>query len=221
MPITIKPKKKVSSNKEETLDNGPATVTPPLPSSGPASTVSKLFIDRLSIVLDLDHQQVAHDAYGELMSDQDNKELLIDAGTGGKWKPFQWAKRVVIPSLVDHRKFPLLQCQIDKVAKTVERLRLDFVPIDLGATGMEELALSFAGWFDAGWAIIKKGTATRLDVAVDMPAGVMGQFHLLPHQGATTRLWGVNGELQTEPPRVSRRPFGLSYAAMAGSSSMA
>jgi type VI protein secretion system component Hcp len=32
---------------------------------------------------------------------------------------------------------------------------------------------------------------------------------------------GSGGDDRTEPPRICRRPFGLSHAAMAGSSSMA
>lgn len=41
------------------------------------------------------------------------------------------------------------------------------------------------------------------------------------HDPFVDRVMVASADRQSEPPRVCRRPFGLSYAAMAGASSMA
>jgi hypothetical protein len=58
-------------------------------------------------------------------------------------------------------------------------------------------------------------------VGLIRPATVRVRSKRLPRQDAarTAAKHSINCEL--EPPRVCRRPFGLSYAAMAGCSSMA
>ena len=49
-----------------------------------------------------------------------------------------------------------------------------------------------------GWAyFIEHGRITRIDVAVDLPTARMNDFHVLPKQGATTKMWKSDGMLQT------------------------
>jgi hypothetical protein len=197
LKIVKKPKKVVSSNKEETLESGIQAGSQSPIVQLPSASAPKLFIDRLSIVLNISDAVVAHDAYNEMMKDQDDKEVLIDGGSKTKWGTFKWAKRIVLNSVVDHQKLPLLQCEVDKPNKCIRRLRIDFVPIDLGPAGISDLEVAFGGWFDQGWQVLTKGTISRLDVAVDVSDATLADVHLLPQQGATARQWGVDGVLQT------------------------
>jgi len=49
-----------------------------------------------------------------------------------------------------------------------------------------------------GWGyFVKHGRITRIDIAVDLPAARMDEFHALPKQGATIKVWKSNGTLQT------------------------
>jgi hypothetical protein len=104
-------KKSVSSNKTQTLPD--KTLTEDIPS--PPQVLSTAwaptpFIDKLSVLLDPVNDHHALEIYSALMVAQDDMPekakdptdgLFIDAGKGGKWGPFRWAKRVILPSIVD------------------------------------------------------------------------------------------------------------------------
>ena len=122
--------------------------------------------------------------------------FFIDAGSKAKWGNFKWAKRITIPSLVDHKKYPLLQAAIS--GKQVTALRIDFVPVDLGEKGLSELSSVLGALMPDGWGyFVKHGRLTRIDVAVDFPKVLIDDFHFLPLQAATTKQWRVNGKLET------------------------
>lgn len=181
MPIIITLKKK-PSNKAQTL---PENLTKaPIP-----------FIDKISVVLDPATEQDAHDTHQELFNILDDKELFKDAGKGAKWGPYKVAKRLKLSSLVDEKKYPLLQYAYS--GKQALQLRLEFVPVDLGSNGMIELHAAL-GMLDGGWGyFVKHGRITRIDVAVDIPNTRMDEFLFLPPQALTTMQWKVNGELQS------------------------
>jgi hypothetical protein len=204
--VLIKIKKKAPSNKTQTLtDKASAKALTSSPLASKASAPIP-FIDKISVVLDhlsdTAHNQaaknLAHTAYCSLMEGQGAKDDFIDAGSKAKWGTYKWAKRVVLPSVADQKKYPLLQCSYDASTKSLVQLRIEFVPVDIGFEGLEELHSTLGGFLFNGWGtFVKYGRLTRIDVAVDFTAVSIDDFHFLPLQGATTRQWRVNGKLQT------------------------
>ena len=82
--------------------------------------------------------------------------------------------------------------------KLATRLRLDFVPVDLGPQGIQDLHIVLITLMPGGWEyFLEHGKVTRLDVAVDFPALAMDDFHCLPTKGATSTVWKANGELSS------------------------
>jgi hypothetical protein len=111
-------------------------------------------------------------------------------------KGYKWARRIALDSVVASAKWPFYE--IDYEDKCVTRLRIDFVPVDLGLTGMQDLNLELTTLMNNGWGYIAThGRISRLDVAVDFPDVEMDQFHFLPKKGATTKQWSSDGKLQT------------------------
>lgn len=108
------------------------------------------------------------------------------------------AKRVVIPSVDDPKKRPTLFLRHVKEGKRISKLRLDFVPVDLGEAGMLELHVAINMIVPDGWEyVVKHGRVTRLDVAVDLYGLTMDSFHFVPKKTAhTTRLF-PSGHLET------------------------
>ena len=209
-------KKRDPSNKPQTLGNKPASQ----PTANPSPSIELKpsptpFIDKISVVLDqLDstvpsdqHFKQAHDGYVSLMESQEDKDLFIDVikngengkvSKGGKWGVYNWAKRIVLPDIVDHAKLPLLQCSLDKKNKQLLSVRIEFVPVDLGAKGLEQLHFALATFLFNGWgSFVKHGRMTRIDVAVDFKDVTVGDCHLLSMQGLTTKQWRMNGQLQS------------------------
>lgn len=104
-------KKNKSSIKAKTLPDKPSDHDPDAPPHGELkSPVSGPFIDKISVVMDLLDEQAAHYSYESLMESQDDTDWFVTAGSKSKWGQFKWAKRVVIPHLLDQSKYPLLQC---------------------------------------------------------------------------------------------------------------
>jgi hypothetical protein len=131
------------------------------------------------------------------MESQDDPEWFVNAGSKAKSGKYNWAKRIVIDSLVDPKKYPLLQLSYVKAQKKVIQYRIEFVPVDLGPEGMLHLHTQLGGLMEDGWgAFVKHGRITRLDVAVDLPMTKIDDFHFLPVQLVTTTVWRRNGKLQ-------------------------
>ncbi|NKC27780.1 hypothetical protein HED52_03575 [Ochrobactrum ciceri] len=78
-----------------------------------------------------------HMMYQELFTTLDQKTEFLDASKpkGG----YQLAKRLVLQSVDQLKRYPLIQFRYLKDHKLIERFRLEFVPVDLGSNGMEEL----------------------------------------------------------------------------------
>ena len=200
--MVVKLNGKPISNKQETLPEKPRT--PPL-SSLPTietNTSPAPFIDKLSVVLTPPSDKEGHEIYTSLMSSMDDKPqkpgssdgTFIDAGSGAKWGKFKWAKRIPLDSIVDVKKYPLLQCAHG--GKIVTDLRIEFVPVDLGAQGMKELRMQLGGLLDGGWDyIVKHGKITRIDISVDFPDRAADDFCFLPVQATTSTEWRTDGKL--------------------------
>ena len=189
MPIFL-PKKKAAtggaSNKTETLAKSP-----------------KPFIDKISLIVEpstapnkeLDNQPDAHAIYMALFQSLDDTELFKDAP---KPKGYQLAKRVVMKTVADLKKWPLLQIAYDKTEKLVTRLRLEFVPVDLGPEGMNELHIQLTAILPDGWAyMVQHASVTRIDIAVDLPGVTMDDFVVQPQQAMTVSTWKSKGALES------------------------
>ena len=184
MPINLN-KLKASSNKDKTIGEKPA-----IPPTAPTP-----FIDKLSLVLTPpEHHQ--HDIYNGFFTVLDDPDQFVNAGSKSKWGEFKMAKRIVIPSVVDQKKFPLLQ--VAWAGKKITKMRLEFVPVDLGPDGMVELHAALTAVGHNGWNYwFLHGRITRIDVAVDLQGVEMNEFLCLPQQGMTTMQWKVDGQLET------------------------
>jgi len=175
MAVTIIHKSK-PSNKTETLPTSP-------------------FIDKISIVLKPESKQDAHDIYMGLFQSLDDPELWAHAPKG---KGYNLGKRIKLPSVVYHKRWPLFQVRYDGKSQQVEMIRLEFVPVDLGPVGIIELHAVMMTLMDGGWEYMAKhGHVTRIDVTVDLPGVRMDGFQFLPKYPSTTMRWTLNGALQT------------------------
>ncbi len=193
------------SNKNQTLPDNPSQqepLTPPVDIETPYAPTP--FIDKISVVLDPpEHGQALgiHNLIKALPNnmppaDASKGSQFLSAGSKAKWGKYKWAKRIILPSVLDVKKCPLLQCAY--TAMQITQLRIEFVPVDIGKAGMADLHASLSGLVPGGWAyFVEHGRVTRIDVTVDFPEVLMDDFHFLPVQGATTRQWRVNGKLQT------------------------
>ena len=191
------PLKKKSSNKTETL-----------PEKSNINDIPKPFIDKISIIVDLP-PRARHHVHQEFFSNINDKDVYKDAPKA-MFKDFKIAKRIALPSLsvklTDDakanksivKKYPLIQLAYDKKAKQAHKLRLEFVPVDLGKQGMQELANEISGLMHDGWDyLLQHGRVTRLDITVDFPNLTTEDIHFLPQQMLTYTTWKSNGKLET------------------------
>lgn len=190
MPI-IMTFKNGSSNKTQTLAlNGV---------SKPAQEVkdtkgSTPFIDRLYVTAKPPTTQMAKDVMGAYM--EALQAFHEDFAYAKPSSGFHRAHRLALPSLIDLKKRPLLELRI--VDKTVTNIRIDFIPVDLGAQGMDELHRILQSLVEDGWGFfVQYGKITRLDVAVDFPHLHMKDLYFLPRLGVTVKQWARNGSLET------------------------
>ncbi len=113
-----------------------------------------------------------------------------------KHSSYKWAKRIMLPSVIDAHKWPHFQyAQADEQATS---FRIEFVPVDIGVQGLLELHAVLASLVPNGWDyFVEHGHITRIDVAIDLANMLMNEFHFLPKQGATVKVWKSDGTLQT------------------------
>ena len=209
MAISFTKKKVAASNEKLALSNKHETLPdkPPTPNLTGSPTEVKAawsptpFIDKISVVVEPAHDQDAHDIYNGLFTYFHDHDVFLDV-KGGKWGEYKVAKKIALDSVTDFKKLPLLQCAYeakmpDKPGKAL-KIRIEFVPVDLGWEGMAHLNAALVMVMPSGWNyVMKNGHITRLDVAVDFPDVLMDEFHFMPLQGATTKQWRMNGKLQT------------------------
>lgn len=198
MPIVISKQKikevasKTASNKAQTPASDPYTGPHADVGGDKGEKVYTPFIDRLSVVLTVPEGD-GEAIHGNLMTQVKDKDAFYPCKAASGFKA-GW--RLPLPSLADTKKFPHLSYRWD--GKHATKLRLEFVPIDLGDQGLAEMHATLASIIDNGWwYVIEHGRVTRVDISVDFPDQTMLDFHFLPPQGATTKEWRSDGTLQT------------------------
>lgn len=157
--------------------------------------ILKPHIDKLTVALKL-NDATAHDSYMALFQNLDADDLFLDESQA-KIPSYNLAKRIVLPSVGAHKKLPLLHVKYIKDEQLLPKLRLEFVPVDIGPQGIAELHTQLTSFVDGGWGkFVKSATITRIDVAVDIPDLTMDSVHLLPAKAATSQQWSPNGQLE-------------------------
>lgn len=198
MPIKITVKKPPPSNETQTLvekGSGKAANPPPAVSPEPASLIP--FIDRISVVLDVADGDDASAIHSGIWTQLNDTAVFK---TGKKWGPYQVGRRVVIDSLVNAKKWPLLQYgwADHKGVHKAAKFRTEFSPVDLGPDGLTEFHAQLISIMPDGWAyFVAHGRVTMIEVTVDLPNVPVDQFHLMPQQGPSAMAWKASGQLET------------------------
>ncbi|CAN0654526.1 conserved protein of unknown function [Nitratireductor aquimarinus] len=194
MAIILKKKKVGGSNKNQTLPKN--DLVKGHNETSEQSCVAP-FIDKLSVVIEPPAHMV-HDVYEVLLETFfDPSSAYKEAGIGAK-KGYRAARRIALDSLENAKKWPLIQANYDKKHKSVERIRLEFVPVDLKHQGLAELNHALLEILEGGWAaVVQHGRVTRIDIAVDLQDVLMDSFLTLPPQAISRTQWASNGQLQT------------------------
>lgn len=199
MAIIITYKKTPPSNETQTLpENTPAKTFKGLGAglSEPGAFIP--FIDRISIVARvLDDKEEANAIYGNcFVQFKDNEDFK--STKGGVWGPYKTARRVVLPSIADAKKWPLLQFAFNKEAQLALEFRTEFSPVDLGPQGINEFHAQLMSLLPNGWGyFVANGRVTMIEVTIDLPNVPVDHFHMLPQQVTTAMTWKTNGKLET------------------------
>jgi len=185
------------SNKTQTLPEiTPVQAIPSPPTAHHAHPTPIPFIDKISVIFELPTEQDAYETHIAIWGDGGafkDKGTFVDV-KAAKWGPFRAAKKIALPSIPDLKKCPLFQYGYED--HKAGKMRLEFVPVDLGWKGLVELHGVLLTIIDGGWNhVVQHGRITRLDVAVDFPDVLIDDFQFLPLQGATTKEWRVDGKL--------------------------
>lgn len=178
MVIKFPKKKQAPSNKGKILEKAPQP-----------------FIDKISIVLPIKNDSLGQSIYADVFKTLDEKDTFADA-KGAIWDEYRLGKRLVIPEAVAEKHYPLFQMAY--AGKTATKIRVDFVPVDLGPKGMLALHALLITFLPDGWGMFAdQGKITRLDVTMDFAEKSHQDFLFLPNKGATKTVWRSDGTLET------------------------
>jgi hypothetical protein len=151
------------------------------------------FIDRLSATLKVPDGSVGKEitsAHWSVTSDQ------TVFGPAKPSKGYRKAYHLKLASVADSTKWP--HYQFAWAEDVLTKIRLDFIPIDLGKDGMIDLHAIVTTLMPGGWTyFIGHGRITRIDVAVDLPGVTMNDFHPLPSGCVKNVARNRKGQLQT------------------------
>jgi hypothetical protein len=197
LPITIPVKKKASSNKSETLSKKSTTITITKPKKASSANHHPApFIDKISIVVN-PSENVGHDMYMSFFETLEDHTMFVPTPKQ-KVNGYTYGRRINLQSVIDFKKRPLLQLKHDKELQQITQFRLEFVPVDLGRDGMDELNLALGELAEDCWQyVLKQGRITRIDIAVDLADLAMNAFLYLPVQKTSVSHWKTNGKLET------------------------
>lgn len=189
MPIKLPLKGKLS-NKTQTLSKTTDSDTD-------IPKVSKPFIDKISVIVKPATTADASDIHDAFWASADDKSLFASA-SNVKIGGYNTSKRLLLDSAVDFKRMPLLSVAYDKQKSLMKSLRFEFVPVDLGPEGMEEMSIKTMSLMDNGWAYaVTNGTISRLDVAIDVENTNMEAFLFLADMATSTHYWQQNGQLES------------------------
>ena len=179
MPVTIL-KKGVCSNKEKILKIiGSTNFTCPRP-----------FLDKLVL------NAPVMPSLGESMS-QSMQSAFKDYGVYPKATPSPGSARAVrikLDSVIQAKHWPFFELQYK--AGCISKVRLDFVPVDLGPDGMLELHAALTPLLPNGWNfMLSDSKISRVDVAINLPGVELGKILALPDHLASTSTFSTKGKI--------------------------
>ena len=193
-------------NKQETLGDNGKTDTQKIMEEewgklpGP---VVKPFIDKLVIIADVPSIEVGIEIHKAVWANHEDTDAYKGVTVKAP-KPSGYARawRLALPSLkLKSKHWPHLSYAYKKLNEkelSATRLRLEFVPVDLGPQGVSELDAYLSANVPDGWEFFMlHGKVTRIDVAVDLLDLTMDDFHYLHPQGITAKEWRLDGSLGT------------------------
>tara|TARA_R110002051_G_C8754107_1_gene500626 strand:+ start:674 stop:1555 length:882 start_codon:yes stop_codon:yes gene_type:complete len=187
MSIKIPVASKVSYNKTQT----PSKKLIKIPIK--KNQAPKPFIDRITLILDVDNKKDAYDIYSNIWAQFDDKETFQFSKS---IKGYQVARRIKIPNAQQEKHYPLLQFRFFE--KQAVRFRLTFSPVDLDLQCMTEMHVHLQALIPGGWrAFIQRAHATMIEISVDLPSVPICEVHPLPQQTRTVKTYSNNGQLQT------------------------
>lgn len=194
MVVKITYKKPPSSNETQTTPKNTLAKTEKGPQAGPPSAGSIIpFIDRISVVLDVQAGQDAYDIHSNIWAQFNDTEVFKSAS---KWGKFQVGKRIALGSVLNHKKWPVLHYRYE--VPVALQLRLEFSPVDLGPQGLTELHAQLMSLVPDGWGyFVTHGRVTMIEITVDVPHVGVDQFHVVPQQGPSAMAWKANGQMET------------------------
>ncbi len=151
------------------------------------------FIDRLSVVVNVQDGELQKDLYeAHFLAVEDQSAFKVTKHTKGFKKGF----RLALESVPNSVHWPHYQYATNEFG--VSKIRIDFVPKDIGLEGMYDLHACLTPLVPNGWQyFISNGTITRLDVATDVGGLAMDDFMIVPPQILTVTRRSNTGILQT------------------------
>ncbi len=154
---------------------------------------SSPFIDRLSVVVNVQDKGLQSDLQETHWWAAEDHDDYVPAK---KSKGFTKARRLKLESVVNSKHWPHYQFVSNEDGVT--KLRIDFVPVDLGSEGLLELNAWLSTLVPGGWSFfIKHGKVTRIDIATDVYGLTMADFLIIPSQCLTVKHFESDGILQT------------------------
>jgi len=196
MLIKILVKKGGSSNKTKTLPENTHTSRKKTPSAAVSTGGYIPFIDYLTIVIappTVEDAHALHSAYWTSVADEEAFKKAPRSQYPSKG--FRHARSIVLASVLNHKKWPVIECSYAE--KKVKKLRLVLNPRKIGEQGMMELNASLTCLMDGGWQYVRRyGRISRIDVAVNIPGIRPDEFLFLPQLATASMGWSVNGHLE-------------------------
>jgi len=151
------------------------------------------FIDRLTVTLKVSSPEDSQDIQAAHFGATTDQSVFKQAKPS---KGYCRAYRIALPSVIDHAKWPFYEYAWGD--QGITRIRLEFIPVDLGAAGLLDLHAVLVTLMPDGWGnFIRYGRITRIDIASDLPNAEMKDFYPLPAGGVRCVIRDCKGHLQT------------------------
>lgn len=165
------------------------------------------FIDKISIIVKPQSESQATEMHEKVTAGFENVVIhpissgktVSDPKSGKKSfsiaREYNYSKFLQLPNELE---LVLFQCAFSKKIGRVEKFRLEFNPSKLVNNGLGALDFILAEFLPNGWEfVLKHGTISRLDIAVDLPGVRMDDFMSLSSAGISNRNWSSQGQLET------------------------
>lgn len=151
----------------------------------------KPFIDRIAVNAIVPDLAEGRDMWATFWQVKNMPDVLADVRPKGSNKV---SCRIKLPGIADTKKWPYFEVNFEQ--KCVTKLRIEFIPVDLGYDGLVDLHAVLTTLMPNGWLyFIEHGRISRLDVTVDLPGLKLDQLMFLPKQTSTTKEWSQSGKM--------------------------